>query len=391
MNPHTGNKYQTESDYIGTGNFALVFDRYYNSDGTVSASNIGQHWRHSYDRSIIELSGIAKVTRADGKVLEFIETNGDWIADPNIIEMLEELMDAQSQRTGWQLTTSNDMTETYAVDGKLVLITSKEGFTQSLEYEVTSANGGDDDSNTLDSVTDTFGRTLTFDNDGSGRVITMTDPAGNLFSYGYDVSGNLELVTYPDETPGNSIDNPTRIYHYEDLNFIHALTGITDETGTRFANWGYDTEGRAIFSEHAGGAERIDFTFNNDGTTLVTDSLGNAQTLHTEILFGLAQTGQIDGGPCGLCGGQNQSKTFDENGFIASRTDFNGNQTTFINNVRGLETSRTEAVGTPEERTITTEWHVDYRLPTKITEPGRITDFTYDTQGRLLSRKVSTP
>jgi YD repeat-containing protein len=80
--------------------------------------------------------------------------------------------------------------------------------------------------------------------------------------------------------------------------------------------------------------------------------------------------------------------TYDANGFVASRTDFNDIVTTFVNDSRGLQTSRTEAVGTPEERTITTEWHPTFRLPIRITEPGKITTFTYDAQGRLLERKV---
>jgi hypothetical protein len=38
--------------------------------------------------------------------------------------------------------------------------------------------------------------------------------------------------------------------------------------------------------------------------------------------------------------------------------------------------------------TITTEWHSPFRLPTNITEPDRITEFTYEVLGRLLERKV---
>ena len=53
---------------------------------------------------------------------------------------------------------------------------------------------------------------------------------------------------------------------------------------------------------------------------------------------------------------------------------------------RGLESSRTEASGTPEARTTTTAWHPDFRVPTQIVAPGRTTDFTYDASGRVLGR-----
>ena len=49
---------------------------------------------------------------------------------------------------------------------------------------------------------------------------------------------------------------------------------------------------------------------------------------------------QIDGGPCSVCGGQFNQTSYDTNGFLASR---------------GLQTSRTEAFGTPDARTITTD------------------------------------
>jgi YD repeat-containing protein len=73
---------------------------------------------------------------------------------------------------------------------------------------------------------------------------------------------------------------------------------------------------------------------------------------------------------------------------MTSKTDWQGNVTSYTRDSRGLELSRTEANGTPEARTITTEWHSNYRLPVKITEPGKITEYTYDAQGRQLSRTV---
>ncbi|MGH8571940.1 MAG: hypothetical protein ACREX8_05105, partial [Gammaproteobacteria bacterium] len=78
-------------------------------------------------------------------------------------------------------------------------------------------------------------------------------------------------------------------------------------------------------------------------------------------------------------------------GFVASRTDFNGQTTLYSHDARGLERSRTEALGTPEARTITTEWHPRFRLPITITEPGKESTFTYDTAGRLLTRTETDP
>jgi YD repeat-containing protein len=194
-------------------------------------------------------------------------------------------------------------------------------------------------------------------------------------------------VTYPDDTPGDAADNPVRAYHYEDATFANALTGITDENGNRFATWAYDSQGRTVSSTHAGGAGSSALTYNSDGTTTLVDSLGTRRTFGFDVLHGQVHLADLSGGPCGAeCSASSARYTYDANGYPASRTDFNGVVTTFVSDADGLEISRTEALGTAEERTITTQWHGIFRLPVLITEPGKTTAFTYDTDGRLLTR-----
>ncbi|MGH8613902.1 MAG: hypothetical protein ACREYF_18235 [Gammaproteobacteria bacterium] len=221
----------------------------------------------------------------------------------------------------------------------------------------------------------------------------MTDPAGGAYRYSYDGNDNLASVRYPDETPSDDSDSPKRLFHYEDARFPHALTGITDENGNRFATYAYDDKGRAIVSEHAGGAERVALSYNADGTTTVTDAQGATRTYTFETHHGVIKVKSIQGGPCPDCSGQTQNHAYDANGNVASKTDFNGNVTHYLYDLsRNLEVSRTEAVGTPEQRTTTTQWHADFRLPVQIDVFDRNdthlkrTTFTYDAVGRLLTR-----
>ena len=382
----TGNKFEKVLDYQGAGAFALNFQRYYNSDASVVSTQVGAHWRHSYDRSILfPEPSTAQVQRADGKVLQFTLTGSRWSPDVDITDKLEAITD------GWRYTTADDTTEDYDLNGTLITITNRAGQIQTLRYDLTAAEGGDDNLATLDKVTGPFGRALKFQYTSTATLEKMIDPAGNEIRYSRDANDNLIAVTYPDDSPADLNNNPQRLYHYEDLNYPNALTGLTDETGSRFASWGYDSQGRAIFSEHAGGIERVDITYNADGTVTTLDALGHELIYTLEIMHGVVKFGQIDGGPCPSCGGLFQQVTYDGNGFIASKTDFNGNTTTYQHNARGLEISRTEGSGTADERSISTDWHPDYRVPIKITEPGRITEFSYDAQGRLLSRKVVAP
>lgn len=88
------------------------------------------------------------------------------------------------------------------------------------------------------------------------------------------------------------------------------------------------------------------------------------------------------------------ASTRDTQGNLTSRTDFNGNRTDYTYDLaRNLESARTEgltAAGstTPQTRTISTQWHSTFRLPTGIAEPLRITTFTYDTNGTLLTKSI---
>jgi RHS repeat-associated protein len=81
---------------------------------------------------------------------------------------------------------------------------------------------------------------------------------------------------------------------------------------------------------------------------------------------------------------------YDAMGNVQRRTDFNDTQTIYTYEpTRPLETSRTEAYGTSSARTITTTWHPAFRLRKQITEPNRVTAFTHDTKGNVLTKTVS--
>lgn len=82
--------------------------------------------------------------------------------------------------------------------------------------------------------------------------------------------------------------------------------------------------------------------------------------------------------------------TYSASGLVASSTDYDGHVTTYTHDSRGLETSCTEAYGTPQARTITTAWDPDFRLPTRIAEPGRTTTFQYDSHGNRLQKTVTS-
>ncbi len=270
--------------------------------------------------------------------------------------------------------TPDDESERYDAAGKLLSITTRSGIVQQMAY---------DELGQLHTVTDSFGRSITFTYDALNRISTMRDPANGIYTYGYDTSANLANVTFP--------DGKIRNYLYEEgATLSSALTGIVDENGARYATYTYDTQGRAISTGHAGGAQRATFVYNADGSTTVTDALGTVRTYNFQSTQGVSKISGVSQ-PCATCGGNAaQNISYDANGNIASKTDFNGVATTYVHDLtRNLETSRTEAAGTPQQRTITTQWHPTFRLPTLITEPGKTTAYTYDSRGLLIQKTLT--
>jgi len=403
INASIGNKWQYETDLHADVIFRLA--RYYNSNPSQASASIGANWTHSYARSVnLQSFGAwVLVRRQDGKSYNFDFVSNAWITDADIPDRLIEVKDANNIRIGWRYTVAaDDSVETYTATGKLLYITDRTGRTQTLTYDLPLASGGDGDPETLDVVTDDTGRQLVFTYDIDKRIATVTDPAGGLITYGYDTQNNLVSIQYP--------DGRSKTYHYNEpehtsgANLPHALTGITDENGDRYATYQYQADGKAIATGHAGGADLHTLTYGTNSTT-VTDPLGTQRThTFTTILGVVKSTGQSQPGGSG-CGPASSATTYDANGNVASRADFNGIQTCYAYDLtRNLETARVEGLAsgtacpatlatyTPApntaERKILTEWHSSFRLPVKVTEAGRETTTVYDARGNVTSYSV---
>jgi len=372
----------------------------------VRRHNLGKNWRNNYSRNVILVEttalSTATVTRPNGDQYFFNldTTTQEWTGDPDVMGRLSTIEDGGGVQTGWQYINKNDETETFDIDGYLISLSNRSGVTHQLTYDVDVASGGDGNPETPDLITHSLtNHSLALLHDQRSRITKITlQPSGEEYLFEYEIFlDQLEVVIYPDDTIGDETDNPRMTYLYNEPEHLSggatspvALTGMLDENGDRHSTWKYDGN-RATHHIRApdnpgGPVSEVIITYNADGTRTIQDAFGGTRTYSFDIKHGVPLLSNVAGGSCLTCGTELQAATYDANGFVASRTDFEGNVTNFVNNTRGLQESRTEAVGTPEERTITTEWHPDFRLPTKITEPGKETEFSYDTQGRLLSR-----
>jgi YD repeat-containing protein len=393
-NAANGNKLEVQPIYQGLNGFELTLTYNTQDDDT---SHFGRRWRDTFDRRIYRnANGTGTTTfayRPDGKSINFALSGAVWVPDADTSSTLTQQTDANGVTTGWQLqVAAGDEVETYDATGNLLTIRSRTGLVQTLSYSdgTSGPNGGvylDANGQPTTSqlpvgflirAADNFGRTLVFAYDiNTARVAKITDPAGGAYRFTYDSRRNLTSISFP--------DSATRTFLYnESANtggaaFPWALTGIIDENGSRFATFKYDAQERAISTEHAGGVQRYTFSYSDNSTT-VTDPLGTSRTYGLQTILGSVKIPAITGPACPSCGPA--SRTFDANGNVSSRTDWNGNVTVYSYDLaRNLETSRTDANGTPQARTVTRQWHPTFRLQTKVAEPLRITTYVYNGDG----------
>lgn len=383
IQPATGEKQQDEVDWVDGSPHALTVSRHYRSQGTAPA-RIGANWSHNWTANLFISDGTAKVTLGNGQVAIFHgEGDREWKASP--ANRADRFIGHPS---GWTYVRASDESSwRFERNGllRLLSITERNGWTATHAYDA---------DNQLLSVTNAFGRRLVFTY-GAGETV-VTTPDGRNIAYRHD-AGNLVAVQFA--------DGSVRRYHYENVTWPRALTGITDESGQRTATFGYDGAGRALSTEHAGaGRYTVSYGSGPTGAYLtpghgvdpgvyalradVTDPLGTRQTYVWTGGDGdirrLSSSGPFEGETVA-------ARTINPStGLADAETDFLGVTTANVwDSARKLKLATTHAAGRPEEQTVQTQWHPAFRLPLLVTEAGRTTAYTYDAGGNTLSETVT--
>ncbi len=298
INVATGNKYQLETDIPALpGVLSLRWQRHYNSDSRLRGP-VGMGWRHTYQVSARKRADdTIKVTQADGRGIIFVPANDGryetLLASDGWLQVADDSDFNIEQRVRWHW--PDGQTLQFNKRGDLTDIRRPGGEWLSLQY---------DDGHNLKLIKDTQDRQISLGYYKNGRIKTVTDPAGNSLHYRYDRFGNVDSVAFP--------DGATRQYHYEYKRDRSKLTGITNELGVRFATWEYDDQGRAIRSTHANGVEEVRIDYADDGSRMVTDSLGQTSTYITEIRQGIGVVTAIQGPGCSSCSGGDVQHEYNE-------------------------------------------------------------------------------
>jgi RHS repeat-associated protein len=388
INVPSGNLAYYKTDYRTAGQNPLTFTRYYNSRG-VFTGLLGANWRSSYDRFLYLFSSTTvEAQRADGQLLLFNLVSGIWTPDSDVDYKLT------NSGTTWTLTDPDDTVETYTTTtggyaagtyAQLNTIVDRNGYTKTITYDVWGF---------IVTVTDSYNRTLTYGYEDGGLLNTITTPDNTVITFGYSSSynnptgvPNLTSVSYS-TSPAQTIT-----YVYANPTLTHMLTGVTDENNSTFLTWTYDAYGRALTSQVGTGSNANITTVSYNDTTgsrTVTNALGVASTYSYSTLQNSQKVTGISRAATATTAAASRSFTYDSNGYLASETDWNGNQTTYVNNAHGKPTTINEAVGSPVARTTTIVYDPTWvHLPDSITTPGVTTSFTYDGSGEQLTKKLT--
>ncbi len=358
----TGNMYLQQVDHVlpGAGHQIHV-QRTYNSQST-STGLFGKGWATAYDESLqIYDANTIRLKEADGRATYFgrsIGSSGPFLA-------LEG--DFHGQITpnagGYALSLKDGSVHQFNSTGRLLSLSDPNGNLTSLQYNL---------SGKLSSVTDPFGRILSFLVNLNGRVISIADTTGIIADYTYGGGGELLTVTYA--------DNSGYVFAYDSA---LRLTSVSDKLGNVLEAHAYDSQGRATTSQKHGGVELYTLTYVSATRTDVTDALGRV----TKYFFDKTKARNVVTSVEGLCscgggGSQVTTWTYDNNLNVTSSTDALGRITSYTYDSAGNVLTVIDPTGT-----ITYTYNSLGQVFTRTDQMGGVTTNTYSSTGNLLTTK----
>lgn len=396
----TGDKVQVESDPIGPLQDPLRILRTYRTFGEPGGS-LGSGWSFSFDRVLTtepHNSGQPPVyVYGVGDQGSYFKFGFDYV---NLVYQpytpnSGTLKPVNALYEEWIYTNpAGRMDHFKMLNGSYKVVSShtKEGFGQYFAYDV---------NNRLQTITDSFGRVLQVVWRNDYVIDSITGPDVSVH-YEYELAsiptgalivGTERLVRVLVKDAAGALLT-SKEYHYEDSRYRFLMTGITDENANRYATYSYNDSGKAVLSEHAGGAARHTFSYVGETSRAVADPLGTIRTYSLATLNGYGRiTSIVQPGGAGY-GVGSRSFTYDGQKNPSTISDFNGNKTCYaFDPVRSLETGRIEGVDaaavcpsigatslTGSQRKILTQWHPDARVEVKVSGPKRRTSYIYNGQ-----------
>lgn len=366
VNVSTGDKYQAETDVELPW---LTLTRHYHSAYSVPGAGLGIGWTHALNVQYY------KSGSSGGLILP----NGDTLPIQN-----SEAVDGSGWKVapvsgGYEVSKPSQVLR-FNTLGRLTKIDDLNGSTITLQY---------DGAGRLTTAAHSSGRSITFEYEiastaANQRLRAIKQAGTELVSYEYDSAGRLEFARYPDTTAHR--------YHYENATYPNHLTGITDEVDQRYSTYGYNADGYATLSEHAGGVYRGTFDYLPDGSTAYADANGRIQVFQFtgdgsyRKITDIADTAGVQSTAYALNAVDFRRRPIskvDKQGVVTTYSYLDAFDASFGFNVR-LTTTQ-QAVGTPQARTLQTWRNLSTGWLLKQKDVLRETVYSRNGRGQALS------
>ncbi|MFH0981363.1 MAG: RHS repeat-associated core domain-containing protein [Planctomycetota bacterium] len=331
----------------------LVFARtaYSPIDQRYRNGPLGRGWSHNYEYALTrpETDRI-RITGPGGSVRSFTKVGSVWQAQPGDFGVLSE------PSGGYLLREKDGLT--WRFDGTTGLLSYLE---EPNGNRLTLAYAG----NLLATVTHSNGQSLGLAYDGQGRITELTDPAGRPIAYTYD-GEHLASVTHPGGRVTSYVNNPAG------GPAGHALTEIGYPDGTH-QYCGYDTQGRLAAQWRDGNSERVDLTYDNFCTVILSDATtSGVATLRLGAFGEPLEAEDANSNAVRL--------EYDSAFNIPKLTDPGGRVWEATYDSKGNPSSLRDALGKSVTLTNTVNFS---RLDALMDQRGNLSDFQTDTHGNL--------
>ncbi|KAF0219658.1 MAG: YD repeat [Geobacteraceae bacterium] len=390
--------------------FPISIERRYNSKSGYD-SPMGYGWALNYDKRLYTYPDGSVVIRKETGWKRRFTPSGQGFATP-VGETGILMVNSDGTHT---YTEKDGARELYDVNGRLVSITNANGSSLVLSYEAATKSSlvgllpwNIDQSTPLvvahdyrlslieekDPAGTSTGKWAAFQyNITTGRLIGLSDSLGRTVTYSFDAIGNLTGATTPMLVSS---------YGYTDPNNKHLLTSIDEGDGAYVDT--YDTKGRVIRQTHGTGVIDIEYTVpaqKTKVTTTIKDSAGtllntNIRTVEFDSQGQPIKVTDTFGNETRYTRDARMNITREEHwentGTVATPNLVLKTATNFTYDDKGNMLTKTEAAGTPIEKTTTNTYHPQFskvltETVKSVVDPNqnKVTTNAYDPKGNLTS------
>jgi len=372
-----------QSAYGPTLPFSLTYNSY-NADGSRAQldTGLGFGWTHTYNTLLFQQRGQMFRLGPDGRVTQFYQNySGNtltYTSDTGFFETMTMQPDgsyivSNKFKSWWKFG---------SVPGSSLLVAGPvyqllQMGDRNTNITTFTYNGGQ-----LNTVMDTYGRTLQFSYNAGSKLSQVTDPMGRTTTFTYDAQGRMPImITDPSgktvQYTYNSQYQITRKVDRDGRTYFYTYKGlrpfmVTDSTGQPWFSLTNST-GFAVNQTNVTFSLQRQYT---PGTTGKTDGRGNTWQYSYDTNGYINQTTAPDG--------STTKYTYDPGTLqISSKTDPNNNVTRYQYDAEGNRTNMTDALGNITSYT----YDPVFSQMTSMTDPnGRTTTYTYDGAGNQIKK-----